>query len=160
MGFAFNKSYLCINQKRWFLILLLFNLFVTGSYHFYGSILHSTDRSTIPIDGYQKQNYAIKFIRNILENEYDHQDLMTFYNLVEKEFSLGLRCTKKANPPLTIVLSNISNLTTNQQTNSSITTIRYLNKKMVRYFSSIYIREKRNLFTMTLYSNSHSFIQY
>jgi hypothetical protein len=130
MAFAFDKNYLRINQKRYFLI-LLFNLFVVCIYYFSGSILHSTNRSTIPIDtyGYQKQNHAIKFIRNILENEYDHQDLMTFYNLLDKEFSLGLRCTREANPSPTIVLSNISNLIANQQTNSSITTIRYLNKK-------------------------------
>ncbi len=144
MEFTFNKSYLCINQKRWFLILLLFNLSFTFIYHFYGSILHSTDRSTIPIDGYQKQNYAIKFIRNILENEYDHEDLLTFYKLVEKEFALGLRCTRKANPPpTTTTLSTTSNLTFNQQINSNITTIRYLNKKNGSIFSSIYIREKK-----------------
>jgi hypothetical protein len=132
MAFAIDKSYLCINQKRCFLILLLFNLFAACIYYFYESVSHGTNKPTTPIDtyGYQKPNSAIKFIRNILENEYDHEDLLTFYKLVEKEFALGLRCTRKANPPpTTTTLSTTSNLTFNQQINSNITTIRYSKKK-------------------------------
>jgi hypothetical protein len=145
MAFGFDKNPLCINQKRCFLILLLFNSFVACIYYLSGSISQTTKTTPIDTNLNQKHNHAIKFIRTILENEYDHEDLITFYNLVEKEFSLGLRCTRKANPPPTTTTTLLT--ADNQQSNSSIITIRYLNTKMVRFFSSssIDIRDKRNV---------------
>jgi hypothetical protein len=124
MASVFDKNYLCSNQKRCFLILLLFNLFVVCLYYSYGSISQNAIRFTTPIDtyAYHKHVSPIKYIQSVLNNEYDHDDLVTFYNLAKKEFSLGLRCTRKASPTTTVPIT--SNITTDQQTNSNISTNR------------------------------------
>lgn len=37
---------------------------------------------------------TIRSIRQILESEYNHQDLIRFYYLVQLEYSLGLKCLR------------------------------------------------------------------
>ena len=127
MAFVFDKNYLCSNQKRCFLILLLFNIFIVCLYYFNGSISQTPNRLTTAIDidtfTYHKHVSPIKYIQAVLNSEYNREDLVTFYKFAENEFSSGLRCTRKANPTTTIVPAT-SNLTTDQQTNSSINTNR------------------------------------
>jgi hypothetical protein len=133
MGFKFDSnhySYLCVNPKRCFLILLLFNSFLACIYYIHEKdfLLISSNITThtqqIDTNINQNQNRALTFIRNILENEYNQDDLIKFYNIVEEQFSLGLRCTRKTSPLPTIILSNTSNLTSSEETNRSNTTIR------------------------------------
>jgi hypothetical protein len=75
---------------------------------------------------YEESHHATQSIRNILENEYDHQDLTKFYNTVEKEFSLGLRCARRFRTFPIKKPSNVSKSIADRQTNSVVTTIRYL----------------------------------
>ncbi|CAF1265395.1 unnamed protein product, partial [Adineta ricciae] len=57
-------------------------------------------------------------IRTVFESEYDHDDLEVFYNLVSKEFALGLRCMRKPDQPVT---TSNSNLNDTDQMNSNRT---------------------------------------
>jgi len=138
MAFNFDNNhnlYLCFNQKRCFLILLLFNCFLACTYYIHEQrqlkLVQNATAYTkrIYTNLNQKQNLikiiqSMKFIRNILENEYNLDDLLTFYDIAEKEFSFGLRCTRKINQPqMTIAISTNSNLTIN----NNITEIRYWN---------------------------------
>ena len=132
MAFGLNNdshSYLCANHKRCFLILLFLNSLLGCIYYLHGQNLllklpngNSYAKQT-DTNLYQKQTNAVHLIRNILENEYDHQDLMTFYQLVENEFASGLRCTRNSKQPSSIP----SNLTGNPKINNNTITIRYLN---------------------------------
>jgi len=132
-----HNSYICVNQKRCFLILLLFNCILACIYY-----IHEQNQSqigqnatkytkSININLLQKSNStklnkAMKFIRNTLENEYNLDDLIKFYNIAEKEFSLGLRCTRKKNPPATTTTISMNfNFTIDQQINNDSTTNRY-----------------------------------
>jgi hypothetical protein len=129
MAFGFDNNhnlYLYCNQKRCFLILLLFNSLLACIYYFHEqnqfriprNITNHPERINTNLP--RKQTKALKFIRNILENEYNQNDLGIFYNLVEKEFSLGLRCTRKPTQPPTTTLATNSNLTIDDSRNNSI----------------------------------------
>jgi hypothetical protein len=134
MAFDIENNYsssICFNQKRCFVILLLCNCLIAFIYYVHeqnGSKIvkaRTTYTKSIHENDVLKINKAIQFIRNTLETEYNLHDLATFYNLVEKEFSLGLRCTRKKNQPQATPILTNSNLTINQQNNSNITTVRY-----------------------------------
>jgi hypothetical protein len=137
-----HNSYICVNQKRCFLILLLFNCILACIYYIHeqnqSQIGQTATKYTKPfnINSKQKQNSikfnkAIKFIRNTLENEYNLDDLIKFYNIAEKEFSLGLRCARKKNPSETTktTTSMNFNFTIDNQINNDSTTNRYGNFK-------------------------------
>lgn len=131
-----QNSYTCISRKRCFLILLLVNCFLACIYYIH---VQKQPKSTIQnLTTYTKQirknlsskqpgNKAMRYIRRILENEYDLNDLATFYNFVDKEFSSGLRCMRKPNkppsPPTTTTTITILN-NSSYENNSNLTTTR------------------------------------
>jgi len=130
-----HNSYIYINRKRCFLLLLLLNCLLACIYYIHVQKQSKTTQhlttytKQIPKNLYSKQpiTKAMKFIRKILENEYDLNDLITFYNIVEKEFSLGLRCTRKSKKPTptTTTTTTTTILTNSSKENSTdITTIR------------------------------------
>ncbi|CAF1577216.1 unnamed protein product [Rotaria sp. Silwood1] len=137
MALDLNKNHnynFCLSRKRCFLILLLFNSIIAYTYYTHGHNQSKHIENTaiksrhININSKQKQYSSettepIDFIRNILENEYNYDDLVTFYNLVQKEFSLGLRCTRK---PIKLETTTQYNYTNNTQINNNITEIRSL----------------------------------
>ena len=116
------NSYFPLNRKRCFLTLLLCN--ATAAFVYYVHI-----QTELPIketflvkergnfNKTSKQlvdtSIAIVFIKRTLENEYDYDDLIKFYNITATEFSLGLRCTRNSQQPqATTTIS--SNTTTNR----------------------------------------------
>lgn len=128
------NSYICINRKRCFLLLLLLNCLLAGIYYIHEQ---NQPKNIRGLTTYTKQvpnksptskqtiSKAMKFIRKTLENEYNHDDIMTFYNITEREFSLGLRCSRKSKPqPVTTITTIVNN-----ENNSNMTTVRYLNLK-------------------------------
>jgi hypothetical protein len=139
---CFNIKY-CLNRKHYFLIFLLFNCFFGFVYYKYAQNQSQIPQNGIHTNLYRKQNSIqindpMKFIRNTLENEYNQDDLVAFYKNVEKEFSLGLRCTRKIDQLETTTIPTNSNLTTMHQISSNITAIRYLNLKFFKIFLIIY----------------------
>ena len=52
---------------------------------------------------HQQPLNAIQFIQNTLSKEYNHDHLNQFYHHVEKEYSLGLKCTRKSNATKSIL---------------------------------------------------------
>lgn len=103
----------CTNQKQCFLLLLICNTLLACIYYFH----EQTFSSYLLSKSKQKQfhlieNPAVKFLRQTLENEYDYTDLLTFYEIVEKEFSLGLRCMRKSTPLISNETTNQSHFTT------------------------------------------------
>lgn len=113
------------NIKRWILLILLFN-----SIGF--CIYYTQQRTPYDISAYMKglnqmfvnpqhnltdikQIQPIEFIKTILENEYNQTDLINFYDHVQKEYSLGLKCTRKP-----ISTTNTSNFTINNSTSTNI----------------------------------------
>ncbi|CAF4084730.1 unnamed protein product, partial [Adineta steineri] len=124
MAFDCDNNYnVCSNNKRCFLTLVLFNFFLACTYYFYEHNQFDVRQNAVkhfPNIFYQhelsrKTDNSIEIIRNILENEYNRSDLQIFYDLVDKEFALGLRCTrnqnKKSNVDLTISETNNTNIT-------------------------------------------------
>ncbi|CAF1272113.1 unnamed protein product [Rotaria sordida] len=108
-------------RKHFLLILLCFNVFFGCIYFIHERkeeeiipILSATNTKISNII-FQRQQYnqyviktnkAIEFIKNTLENEYNQNDLMNFYNHVQKEYSLGLRCTRIQNISKTMAITN------------------------------------------------------
>jgi hypothetical protein len=146
MAFVFDTNqnrHFCLNRKRCFLSLLFFNCCLACIYYIHGQELSETERNVTStklvhnnlnrISYVIKLNKACEFIGNTLDNEYNQDDLVVFYNTVDKEFSLGLRCTRKTVQPQTIAktaaISNNSNSTDGNRTNSTptttTTTVRY-----------------------------------
>lgn len=129
---AFDNNHNCyfyLNRKRCFLTLLFINCFIACIYYIYEQnvtykylLRNNSQPKTSPI----KINKVIEFIKNTLENEYNQDDLTTFYNTVEKEFSLGLRCTrkKKSQPQTTTMNTNFT--INNNITTTTTTIIRYI----------------------------------
>jgi hypothetical protein len=82
----------------------------------------NTKQSSTLMKSHSKFPNSINTIRNLLEAEYDHEDLLNFYSLVERELNLGLRCLRMKNTSqanLTIVSSNG---TANNQANTTTLT--------------------------------------
>ncbi|CAF1219046.1 unnamed protein product [Adineta steineri] len=134
MAFDCDNNYnVCSNNKRCFLTLVLFNFFLACTYYFYEHNQSDVRQNAVkhfPNIFYQhelsrKTDNSIEIIRNILENEYNRSDLQIFYDLVEKEFALGLRCTrnqnKKSNVDLTISETNNTNITIIRSLSSTTT---------------------------------------
>ncbi|CAF4018178.1 unnamed protein product, partial [Rotaria magnacalcarata] len=105
--FANSNAHICLNRKRCFSILLLLNCTLACLYYTYvqnqpdGTKYNSNNAKGIHINFNKNQSSIkpskpIEYIRTILENEYNYDDLVKFYNLNEKEFSLGLRCARKS----------------------------------------------------------------
>jgi uncharacterized protein YpmS len=117
--------------KRIFLTLLFLNTFLGCIYFIHEEkeqeinqniISTSTTWKKIFTPQQQNQSFiettnAIKFIQNILEREYNQDDLIKFYNYVQKEYSLGLKCTRKKN---ILTGMNISNRTNRIRSNTEI----------------------------------------
>jgi len=131
MAFDFDNNHTCylyLHRKRCFVILLLLNSFLACIYYIYEQ--NQSHVKQIPnyfnrTQSLRKLTKPIEFLRNTLENEYNRDDLEIFYNMVEEEFSLGLRCTRKVNQPLKTTAITNSNLTSAKQIDSNITTTRY-----------------------------------
>jgi hypothetical protein len=105
-----NNRVRYFNGKRFFVIVLFINTFLGCIYYIHEQkeqvivrnpkptkILNNTFNQEKYNQYLIKPNKAIKFIQNILENEYNQDDLIKFYNHVQKEYSLGLKCTRKRN---------------------------------------------------------------
>jgi hypothetical protein len=130
MAFGFDSTqscYLCSNRKRCFLTLLFINSFVACIYY-----IHEQNQPKVTpyVKAYTNRfppriNKAVEFIRNTLDNEYNQEDLVTFYDLVDKEFTLGLRCMRNKKQPQTITTTSYLNYTVNKQIDNTTTTIRY-----------------------------------
>jgi hypothetical protein len=122
---------LYLKRKRCFLTFLLLISSLPGIYYIYGQHKSQTTRNLTkylnrPSLNFNERKYtteinkAIEFITKTLENEYNRNDLISFYQVVEKEFRLGLRCMRKTIQPETTIDPNFS---TDNQTHRSITTI-------------------------------------
>ena len=121
---------LCVNRKRCFLLLLLTNGFVAALYFTYDLYKHERRSGTSPVNIFSQRPDSVElpttvpggvnFIKDTLEKDYDHNDLSLFYQLVEKEFSLGLRCMRKADQPAkpatTTIISNATVNSSNRTT--------------------------------------------
>lgn len=107
----------CSNPRRYFFILLLLNSLLACIYY-----LHEQTFSTYLLKQSMKkifpsiQNSAIDYLRKTLQDEYNPDDLLRFYQTVEKEFSLGLRCMRES--PSSIISNE-----TNNETNRLIRTL-------------------------------------
>lgn len=114
--------YFPFNRKRCFLTLLLCNALAAFVYYVHiQTQLPIKERFLVK----ERENYnktakqlidtsiANNFIKRTLENEYDYDDLIKFYNITATEFSLGLRCIRNSQQPqATTTIS--SNTTTNR----------------------------------------------
>ena len=135
MAFHFNKNrnhHLSFSKKRLFVILLLLNSLVTCGYYAH---CHKRFQSKRNLATYTRQVYVnltlekqsirtreeFEFIKTTLEKEYFRDDLLTFYKVVEEEFSLGLRCMRKPVQSQAIINSNNAR---NKQIDNSINTSR------------------------------------
>ena len=124
------KHHFCLSRKRCFLILLLFNFIIVLIYYIHEqnqsqardklSISEKVNSSKIKHS--IETSKATLFIKTVLENDYNHDDLAIFYNNTEKEFSLGLRCTRKNPQPQVTITPNTTN---NQQIHNNITIHKY-----------------------------------
>ena len=104
--------------KRFFLTLLIFNSFLGCIYYLHEQKEQEVIQNVISTKILNRQednqysiktNKALKFIRTTLENEYNQDDLMKFYNLVQEEYSLGLKCKRTQNTSPVMVISNATN---------------------------------------------------
>jgi hypothetical protein len=134
MAFVFDTNqnrHFCLNRKRCFLSLLFFNCCLACIYYIHGQNLSQIERNVTStklvhnnlnrISYVIKLNKACEFIGNTLDNEYNQDDLVVFYNTVDKEFSLGLRCTRNNVQSQTAILNN-SDFTDGNQINSITST--------------------------------------
>lgn len=127
MLFNSNHSinHLCYFSKKRFLItVLLIHAFLSCIYYIHeqreqpinsNTTLWANDTFNHRQQRNQNLNKPIEFIKNVLENEYNPTDLQKFYDLVKKEYSLGLKCTRKENLSQSIIKSNITNPFTNKK---------------------------------------------
>jgi len=106
------------NGKRFFIILLFLNTFLGCIYIIHEQKEQEINQNMISTStwnntfNYQHQysiktNKALQFIQNTLENEYNYDDLIKFYDFVQKEYSLGLKCTRKQNISQPMAISNV-----------------------------------------------------
>ncbi len=51
-------------------------------------------KSPTLVGSHSKTRNAVDTIREVLDAEYDQQDLLNFYSLVEKQLTLGVQCVK------------------------------------------------------------------
>jgi hypothetical protein len=102
------------NGKRFLFTLLILNSFLGCIYLIHEQKVKQLD-ATQSNDIYKQQdtnedsirpNKAIKYLRNVLENEYNQDDLIRFYNHVQNEYSLGLKCTRTKNISVPMHTSN------------------------------------------------------
>ncbi|UJR09905.1 hypothetical protein I4U23_014127 [Adineta vaga] len=148
-----NQIYhLFCKNKRCFLILLLSNSLLAYSYYIYMQNQSSTKEN---VKTYSKQfdknfnsSNSIDTIRNILKQEYDRNDLEVFYNVVNTQFALGLRCMRKANQPQT--LFNVS-----EQINGNVTKNRTLPLQKVSTQSISPHRQLHGTFYSFIISNAN-----
>ncbi|CAF3948866.1 unnamed protein product [Rotaria sp. Silwood2] len=143
-----NHSNNCVSyiiRKHFLLILLCLNAFLGCMYYIRGrneeklNPIPSTTNtrvSNVILNRQQHNQYVIKtnkaivFIKNTLENEYNQNDLMSFYNHVQKEYSLGLKCTRIQNISKTMAISNNTNQIEN---NTSIISTRVRKRSSSRH---------------------------
>lgn len=130
--FTSSNSFTCLNRKRCFTILLLVNCFLGFLYYQYGKIREDVDDKIkasreLYVHVNAKQSLAdiqkpINYIQSVLEDEYDYNDLVNFYQLADRQFSLGLRCTRNAaqKSPTTTTRANYTNDQTNKTTYTSV----------------------------------------
>lgn len=86
--------------KRIFLTLIFFNTLLGCIY--YLNEQNNQERITAStwkgVTHYQERvSSAIQSIQNILAREYNPDDLNQFYNHVQNEYSLGLKCARQEN---------------------------------------------------------------
>ena len=100
----------CCTRKSFFLTMLFVNSFVGCIYYIHEQREQATMQNTTSsnlrnhiIDGRQvdalhgnRTTKAMEFIRRTLENEYDRDDLTRFYELVQREYGAGLKCSRAA----------------------------------------------------------------
>lgn len=101
--------------KHIFLTLIFFNTFLGCIYYFNEHnnperISSSTWKSVIYHEESQEKVNALQFIKNILANEYNQDDLHRFYTHVKHQYSLGLKCTRQVNNnSQELIGSNVTN---------------------------------------------------
>ena len=86
--------------KRIFLTLIFFNTLLGCIYY----LNEQNNQERIPASTWkgvthhqERVSNAIQFIENILAREYNLDDLNQFYNHVQNEYSLGLKCARQEN---------------------------------------------------------------
>ena len=145
MAFGLDHSHsnnyscsLCFNRKRCFLFLLITNGFIAAIYFGYDLYINESEalatklkiisRSTHPGEVQPKSHRIVDFLKNTLEKEYDHNDLLQFYQMAEREFSLGLRCMRKAapaaNPAVTTKIASNATVNSSENTTTTIAMVR------------------------------------
>jgi len=108
------------NGKRFFIILLFLNTFLGCIYIIHEQKEQEINQHTIGTSTWNnnfnhqhqyliKTNKALEFIQNTLQNEYNYNDLIKFYDFVQKEYSLGLKCTRQQNISQPMAKSNLTN---------------------------------------------------
>lgn len=91
-----------MEKKRLFLLIIVFKCCVGLIYlTFRKEQMFPVEKiSTVSIE---KIFSPLETIKSKLENQYDRSDVSSFYQLAEKEFSLGLKCSRQSRQP-----SNVS----------------------------------------------------
>ncbi|CAF3026608.1 unnamed protein product [Rotaria socialis] len=161
--FVNSKSHICLNRKRCFSILLLVNCILAFLYYTYvqnqseGTKGNSNSAKGIRINfnpdrNSTKPSKPIEYIRTILENEYNYDDLVKFYSLNEKEFSLGLRCTRKPKRIETTTKVNYTGDTTIEDNSTTISSLPIAATSQVDSLSALpyYRYQRRSLFTFVI----------
>jgi hypothetical protein len=70
-------------------------------------------QSSTLVESYSKTRNAVDIIRDVLDAEYNRQDLLNFYSLVEKRLTLGVQCAKaKSDIKVNVVNVPSNNLNT------------------------------------------------
>ena len=101
---AHCNRYLCVNRKRCFLALVIVNFLLAGVYYLHeptektGSPANVAHRHADRDWSLDESTKITTLLKAILETDYNQEDLTAFYELVQREFSLGLRCTRAAAP--------------------------------------------------------------
>ncbi|CAF3066613.1 unnamed protein product [Rotaria socialis] len=121
MVYNSNHNNNCVSncsRKYILIILLLLNALIGVIYYIHGQKEDDIDANVIATNTLlhrrQHSPYGIKTIKpiesikKILEKEYNRDDLMNFYNHVQKEYSLGLKCTRIKSTPATLIKLNVT----------------------------------------------------
>ena len=115
-----NRRY-SITRSRFLITLLFFNSFLGCIYYIHEQtapiIMLTNTTNSLSNQLYDshlselygsKETKALRFIRETLGNEYDQADLLGFYQLVQREYYMGLKCTRDRNMSRTNVVSQMT----------------------------------------------------
>ena len=109
MNYHQNRRTPYVTRKRFFLTLLFLNSFL-GCVYYVHEQNSSLSANQIQSNGLMeiKLTNALRAIRSTLENEYNYEDVVRFYQLVHDEYALGMRCARPNVTEQTAAVRNVS----------------------------------------------------